>query len=131
MLNKLTLLLALLLFSFSCKKEIQSKPNIVKLEYKSSKDQFLKSIEFADSATIYMKYESKKNIISNSSVNKLAMNLYFDNIEEKKKQPLNKYYDELKKKVEAEILNHKEYDVLYVAFYNGFTKYSEMEETFN
>ncbi|WP_223034684.1 hypothetical protein [Hanstruepera marina] len=131
MFKKLALLSVLSLLTFSCKKEIQSKPNFVKLEYKSSKEEFLKSIEFCDSAIIYMKYESKKKFLSSSSINKLAMNLYFKNTKNLDEKSLTNHFNELKKKVETEILNHKEYDVFYVKFYKGQSEYSEREEIFD
>ena len=131
MFKKLILLSTILLFVFSCKKEIQSEPKFEKPVFNTSKDAFIKDVNIGDSISIFMTYKGEKGLFTNSSVNKLSIAIYYDNSKNISNELVESHFEKLTTKAKSEISNFKNYDVFQVLFYKGETQFSEKEILIN
>lgn len=130
MLKKLPLLIVLILVFNSCKNDVNTKPAFVKLEYKTTEDDFLNSISIGDSSEVFMKAKTNKFFNNVTLVNTLALRIYFDENENLSETLLDSEFQNLKSKVQSDLLNYDAYDLFLLEFYKGETEFAKKEDAF-
>ena len=129
MIIKKSMLVILLAFALtSCNKEIKSEPKFEFPKYSVSKENFINNIKEADSADVQILYSAKSNLISSSSVNKLVVEIYFNNNQKLDEDFMKKQFEQIKERSKKEILNFKGYDVLELKIFKNDTKIKSYEE---
>ncbi|OBX23747.1 MULTISPECIES: hypothetical protein [Bizionia] len=130
MFKKLLLILFISSIFISCKKETDTKPAFVKLEYNTSEEDFLKSITIGDNAEVFMKAKTNKFLNNTTMVNTLALRIYFDENENLSEVLLDSEFQNLKSQVQSGILNYDAYDLFLLEFYKDKTLFAKKEEAF-
>lgn len=120
-----------ILFAFaivSCNNNIKSEPKFEFPKYSVSEENFINNIKEVDSANVQIQFSAKSNLISSSSVNKLLVEIYFNNEKNLDESFMKKQFEEIKQKAKKEILNFNEYDVLELKIFKNNTEVKTYEE---
>lgn len=112
----------------SCTNEIKSKPKFEFPKYSISKENFTNKIKEVDTVIIGYSYEIKSGLFSNSSVNKLSIELYYDNDKSRDDTFMKNQFEEIKENAKKEILNLSQYDVLELKIFNQKSEIKSFEE---
>ena len=114
--------------SISCTNNIKSEPYFVMPKYLHSKEHFTNKIMEADSVSLGYAYASKSNFFSSSSVNKLVIEVYYDNDTNIDAVFMKNLFENIKENAKKEIENLYEYDILALKTFKNKTEFKNYEE---